>query len=294
MRAVTSAMTPPGRALVTQRGRFTNHLRCAIAPPRPARIAGAVVVERAVSDDWPISGRALTLGITGHRAANAAFAANRVAIAQALGQIMDVAQAACPPTPQLVSPLAQGTDMLAAELAVARGWRVIAPLPFGIAINIAVNIDDPAQRLAWLVRQAVTPETASLAHAMQDLAAQAHCRAFDHDDALAETLMRTGANAGALDALVADHAAAAAAIVIDASAAVVAVWDGVSPGGRGGTRHTMVQALERGRPVLWIDARAPKTGAWLTAPDDLTQVGDGDGVIDWAGFAAWCGTHGSV
>ena len=63
----------------------------------------------------------ITLGISGHREANAAFRANRALIVDALAQIFDIvdrvtAGQAMPTAPtRLISPLAQGADLIAAQ-----------------------------------------------------------------------------------------------------------------------------------------------------------------------------------
>ncbi len=249
----------------------------------------------------------LTLGVTGHREANAAFRANRAAILSAIDTILDLAQAGCDRAGLrgcVISPLAQGTDIETARLAVARGWDLRAPLPFGVAVNSAVNIDDPAERLALIDGGEPGPEARALATAMRDLAGQARCLQLAEDDATAIALIRAcaagDADAGydqagydqaaaALGALVSDHAADAARIVIDHADLLLAVWDGFSPGGTGGTRHTMATALALGLPVLWIDARAPDRRALLTVPEDLARVADPRHLLDTAGLADWFG-----
>ena len=92
----------------------------------------------------------LSLGIAGHREDNPAFAANRDRIQATVDEIFDAIAAAlafesarlapCAIAPvRLHSMLAEGADQLAAERALARGWELVSPLPFGRALNTAIN-----------------------------------------------------------------------------------------------------------------------------------------------------------
>ncbi|MBK9587951.1 MAG: hypothetical protein IPO50_05005 [Sphingomonadales bacterium] len=44
--------------------------------------------------------------------------------------------------------------------------------------------------------------------------------------------------------------------MIEQSDVLIAVWDGITPGAVGGTRHTIAAALAHGAPVIWIDAQS--------------------------------------
>ncbi|MEJ0006008.1 MAG: hypothetical protein WDM77_06365 [Steroidobacteraceae bacterium] len=67
-----------------------------------------------------------------------------------LAQILDLIAAAVTAEPAspgsgVIAPtrlhclLADGTDQLAAHAALERGWELVAPLPFGLALNVAIN-----------------------------------------------------------------------------------------------------------------------------------------------------------
>ena len=92
----------------------------------------------------------LSIGVTGHRESNAAFAANRAAIEATLAGVFDAIAAAVAAEPPLLGPnslaptrlqsmLVDGLDQMASAQALARGWELAAPLPFGRALNVAIN-----------------------------------------------------------------------------------------------------------------------------------------------------------
>ena len=54
---------------------------------------------------------------------------------------------------------------------------------------------------------------------------------------------------------------------------LIALWDGVTPGSVGGTRHTIAAALDHGAPVYWIDASAPERHMLLRGPEALATFG---------------------
>lgn len=56
-------------------------------------------------------------------------------------------------------------------------------------------------------------------------------------------------------------------VMIEQSDLLIAIWDGVTPGAVGGTRHTMAAALNEGVPVLWIDAATPGRVRLLVVPE---------------------------
>ncbi|KQT31296.1 hypothetical protein ASG29_15145 [Sphingomonas sp. Leaf412] len=230
----------------------------------------------------------LVLGITGHRAANAAFAANRAGIEAAIAAAFDAAAAAAFDAAagrvRLVSPLAQGTDLLAAELALARGWDLSAPLPFGLDLNIAIQAgaDDARDLRALIEGGAASPSAQAAAAAMRRVAARATLLELaDRDDMVRDLTVRTidapddRLAQAQLGAAMARQTAAAARIVVEQADALIAVWDGVSPGAAGGTLDTMAQALARGVPVLWIDAGDPARRRLLRLPEHLEAPSDG-------------------
>ena len=104
-------------------------------------------------DEHPVAAPAapaarLCVGVTGHREDNPSFLANSEAIERAFDRVLsliDIAEATARTagadiaTTRLHSLLADGTDELAARGALARGWELVAPLPFGLALNVAIN-----------------------------------------------------------------------------------------------------------------------------------------------------------
>ena len=86
----------------------------------------------------------LGIAITGHRVGNAAFDTNLDAIQAALSgicstidQVVSRHEHAAPV--RLNALFANGSDLLAVDEAVARGWEIVAPLPFGLRLNTAIN-----------------------------------------------------------------------------------------------------------------------------------------------------------
>ncbi|KAF0182078.1 MAG: hypothetical protein FD160_1507, partial [Caulobacteraceae bacterium] len=92
----------------------------------------------------------LSVGVTGHRAEHAAYAGNVARIEATLRTVLNLVEtaraAAKPPygaptmaPTRLHSMLADGADQLAARAALDLGWELVAPLPFGRALNCAIN-----------------------------------------------------------------------------------------------------------------------------------------------------------
>jgi hypothetical protein len=226
----------------------------------------------------------ITLGISGHREGNAAFASNRAGILDALATVFDIVDRvtarhdAAVATTRLISPLAQGADMVAAAMAIDRHWNLIAPIPFGLDLNIAINAcpDDAVQTLNLLEGQACAAATQQMVDTMRAVAASA-CRLelAEQDEHLRALFIHAlrhpedSVTAQQFAALSSDRAAAAARMVIEQSDLLIAIWDGRTPGAVGGTRHTMATALALGLPVLWIDAAAPANWSLLRLPEDL-------------------------
>ncbi|MEO8467651.1 MAG: hypothetical protein ABI640_20180 [Gammaproteobacteria bacterium] len=236
----------------------------------------------------------LCVGVTGHRDDNPAFAAHRAQIEAALAQILTVVAAAVadePPSPgagpiaptRLHCLLADGTDQLAAVSALARGWELVAPLPFGLALNAAINAHatTAADARALLSRQGnrlddCSVEVRERALRIGTLAAQA--RVFelaDCDESITELFLaklespndaRKAATFAAESSL---RVALAGRVMIEQSDFLIAIWDGATRALVGGTGHTIQVALETGAPVVWIDANAPERWRILFGPEAL-------------------------
>ncbi len=227
----------------------------------------------------------LCLAVTGHREVNPAFAANREAIVAALGRVFAAADAVTAAhqggaaTSRLFTLLAHGADLMAVDHALARGWEVTAPLPFGLDLNVAINADPATADEARALRlgEAVAdPALAARAAHIHAVAAQASLFELAEADAevaaVFEAMLAAPGDAAAAQAyinLASARAAAAGRAMIEQADVVVGIWDGVAPGGIGGTRHTVCEALDMGTPVIWVDAAHPVGVALLRLPEDL-------------------------
>jgi hypothetical protein len=235
----------------------------------------------------------LDIGITGHRSMHPVFAANRAAISETLSSlveftgitanetVLDLAVCA-PPVVRLHSLLAYGTDLMAVLAARKKGWPVIAPLPFGRALNLAINAHpaDLADMERLLIGQIPTePDVAARAMEIQDGALGVSVFELAEQDVEVERLYRAqlaapqdGAAQQAFVALCSDRAAMAARVMIDHTDILIGIWDGETRGSIGGTRHTIEAALEQGVPVVWIDARNPQGWQVLRASEELAGL----------------------
>ena len=235
----------------------------------------------------------LSLAITGHRESNASFAANRAKIHEVLSAIFDQielglaaeAQTQTLAPTRLHSLLVDGADQMAMALGKARGFELVAPLPFGRNLNTAINAhpltrEDAEALLAG--REAADPAVETRAAAMR--AWEDDTRLFelaDRDHAIAPLLLAKLANPGNLRAAQAYNFAAsqrvalAARVMLEQSDLLIAIWDGASTSFTGGTGATVALALDMGTPVLWIDARSPESWRLLFSPEALAGSGEG-------------------
>jgi tetratricopeptide (TPR) repeat protein len=167
-------------------------------------------------EPWPYA-----MGVTGHRP-HKLNADGLARIAADIGAVFDdIAAKAGGRKIACVTSLAEGADTMAAEAALARGWSVIAPLPF------------PADLYALDFAEG-TPRDTFLAL----LAKSEHfvCRPDRQDD-------------------VAGYRAASSAM-LDLADTLVAVWDGEATEALGGAYDTLREAGKRGLEAIRIDARA--------------------------------------
>ncbi len=232
----------------------------------------------------------LCLAVTGHREVNPAFAANRVAIVAALARIFDAADAVTAAheggaaTSRLFTLLAHGADLMAVDEAFERGWEITAPLPFGLALNIAINADPATAEEARALRlgePVADPALAARAAHIHAVAARASLFELAEADAgvaaVFEAMLAAPGDGAATQTyinLASARAAAAGRAMIEQADVVVGIWDGVAPGGIGGTRHTIAEALDMGTPVIWLDAANPGRIALLRLPEDLFALGE--------------------
>ncbi|MBC7522739.1 MAG: hypothetical protein H7268_16805 [Sandarakinorhabdus sp.] len=235
----------------------------------------------------------LSIGVTGHRGTNPAFAANRDAIEAALHNLFGiidttVANAPVPagegraaPT-RLHSLLVDGLDQVAARQGLDRGWEIVAPLPFGRRLNTVINArPHDGVEARQLLRGETASNPATQAAASDIAALTDRARVFelaDRDDAIAALFLARRdapadmACAQAYSFAASERVALAAEVMIEQSDLIIGVWDGGSTSFIGGTGHTIALALDRGAPVLWVDARAPARVRLLRAPETLAAI----------------------
>ncbi len=234
----------------------------------------------------------LCLGVTGHRDSHAAFVAHGVRIEAVLGQILDQIDAVTRAEPVLPQPtrlhslLADGTDQMAATAAIGRGWDLVAVLPFGSALNVAINAGPTSVADAQALlrgEKAADEPTNSRAAAIHACADQAQLfELADQDDALKARFLAKlmapddhGA-AHTYSSRASERVALAGRVMIEQSDIIIGVWDGVAHSAVGGTGHTIAAALEMGAAVIWIDARAPEDWSLLRTPESLVVRRHGD------------------
>ena len=241
-----------------------------------------------MADSMALPPSRLCIGITGHREGNVAFAANRDKIEQQLGAIFDMAgvvaarQKDAVSKTRLLSPLAQGADLMAAELALARKWEVCAPLPFGLDLNMTINLiaDGPEDILAYRHgHSGCNPATLAHGEHMRSVASQVRMFILAEQDGLVARLLdaslRHPADADAQQAFAAitsERAAAASRVMIEQSDILIAIWDGSTLGAMGGTRHSIAASVNLGVPVIWIDATAPDRWTLFNEPEALAAI----------------------
>jgi hypothetical protein len=234
--------------------------------------------------------RRLHLGVTGHRANHPGFDAQAASISAALSQIFDVVDQALASLPAVagagtVAPtrlhalLADGTDGMAADMALTRGYELVAPLPFGRRLNKAINALPASAadaRLLMAGNEASDPLTQLRADGIRRLSDQATLISLaDQDESIAQLFLdkldhpADAPKAQRFAAEASRRVATAGRILIEQSDILVAVWDGVSTAHVGGTGHTIEAALNVGSPVVWIDTANPVDWRILIGPEAL-------------------------
>lgn len=193
------------------------------------------------------AGRSLIVAVTGHRLGQLPESERpriKAEIARALEEAEKATRAAtgAPARCVLHSAIAEGADRYAADAALARGWRLVTPLPFSVE-RYAEDFPDQAskehyQRLLWASRR-VLPVP---------------------DDLVAKV---GGGGAGPY--------AAVGRALIEKADLLLCVWNGLPPKGPGGTSEVAALMLEKGGLVLWIPAAGG--GAKLVGPAPLPRAG---------------------
>ena len=235
----------------------------------------------------------LSLGVTGHRADNPAFAANRERIAATLNDVLDRISAAVAAAPLVFGPdskapvrlhtlMADGVDQMTAGMALARGWELVSPLPFGHRLNEAVNgLPQSAPDARALLAGEDPADGVVLARVRAIRAVAERSQVFElaeQDAELAELLLAKldapsdFAKAQLFAGRSSERVALAGRVLIEQSDFMLAVWDGVTMAFGGGTGHTIAAALDLGAAVIWIDPNAPEAWRILRAPESLATL----------------------
>jgi hypothetical protein len=238
----------------------------------------------------------LCVGVTGHRHDNPLFAARRIRIESTLSAILDLidievageAKASgveLAPT-RLHSLLADGADQMAAEAALARGWELIAPLPFGFTLSATIGAQPTSSTEAHALLfggadQLHTVHAAARERVERVRQLASRARLFemaDRDEAIRALLQAKLADpqnhrlGQVFDAEISLRVALASRVMVEHSDFVIAVWDGTTRALVGGTGHTIHVALEAGATVVWIDVDAPENWHILSGPEALAEV----------------------
>ena len=227
----------------------------------------------------------LAIAITGHRPDNGSLASNEAEVKATLDALFGridairTAHSEAPRPVRLHALLAGGVDQTAAALALKYDWSLVAPLPFGSGLNLAINAGAKnLEDVAALVdgRMAGDSEVEQRAAEIRSLLEQAHTfEIADRDDeirAILETTLLEPQNAQAaqrLAALCSDNVALAGRVMIERCDLLIAVWDGKMTDLPGGTGHTVLKALEQGTPALVIDPLEPTVWSILSRPEEL-------------------------
>ena len=142
-----------------------------------------------------------------------------------------------PPLIRAISPLAEGVDRMFSREAIATGCELAVVLPFPQA-----EFENDFQ-----------PETALEENSLEQF----------------RGLIGKASTVFELDGCREDSARAyhhAGTVVLNQSDLLIVVWDGERKNQRGGTEETFDDAVERGVPVIWIDAHAPHHWRIVTQP----------------------------
>ena len=236
--------------------------------------------------DWPPENWRghLAIGVSGHRPGNAAYDANRAAVDAALAEVLariaaKASSAEKLDAVRLYSLLSPGVDQSAADFALDAGWQLVAPLPFGAALNSAIGAGAKSEEdLAALTSggKAADEAVEARAQAIRERVAQAHCfELAERDDeirgALSASLADPADSAARrrYDALASDNVALAGRIMLERCDLLIAVWDGAYSDLAGGTGHTVIAALKEGVQVLLIEPQRAAEWRMLTHPEDF-------------------------
>lgn len=198
---------------------------------------------------------AFRIGVTGHRSSRldpdqiARIDAQVQSVLEIVRRSVDNARARhdreyqdAPSILYFVSALADGADTLAAKRALDAGWRLLSPLPFS-AETYANDFSGEDRR-----------ELEAMLEAAEAIAELDGVR----DSPMTEE--RAYLQAGL--------------VTVDQSDIMIAIWDGEEARGVGGTAMIKEEALNAGKPVIWINAAADKPPVFIKPANEETPVTD--------------------
>jgi hypothetical protein len=221
----------------------------------PARKDAAFLSQHSAAAAPPLLPFVLSVGVTGHRSDSlspdtlADLAARIRATLQLVGEATNVLfdrERGCfadtPPLLRFVSPIADGSDQVAAALALELGWELQAVLPFARDEYRRSLADDEAR-----IRFDALLEGSTCALELPG----------DWSRELDAYIMAGRATVAHCDAL-------------------IAVWDGLPPRGRGGTGEVVQLAITRGTAVIHLhpDASRPPRLLWSGFDPAVPTAGD--------------------
>lgn len=194
------------------------------------------------------------VGVTGHRDV-ADDESLRNAIRKVLNEVSQVAQSlatgelkehtAGPPVLRLISPLAEGADRIVANVALEAGFELCSPIPFSIDEYLndfgAPDSKEEFLRLVAATARDGVPQVLQL----------------DGDPKEREKAYRSVGRT-----------------MVVQSDLVIAIWDGQSERGEGGTAEVVRAALSLTLPVVWIHSRDADRIELLVGPEDSPQTQD--------------------
>jgi len=236
--------------------------------------------------------RRFTVAVTGHRSTHSAFPDDHLSIRADFEEIFAAIDRAAPPassaaarpglaTTRLHTLFSDGIDQIAANMALDRGWELVSPLPFGRALNAAINAQPLSAGDARAIlagERARDADVRARVAAIDALADRARLFELADQDATITALFLAMldapddfAQAQFFGLESGRRAGLAAHILVEQSDLVIAYWDGLSTANVGGTGHTVATALNLGAPVLWIDPARPRDWRILHAPESLVD-----------------------
>jgi hypothetical protein len=229
-----------------------------------------------------MSGQALRRGkvaITGHRLAHPGLAGRVDAVSAAIAELFETLTS--PEGSELHTMLADGVDQIATQHALRMQWRVKAILPFGAPLTCAIGASAKSDDAENKRRLLLDAERANKAGERSDndqiraffaLARRIEVEALaDCDDYFADAWIAASSDETSRQSFSEESSeryAMAARLSLDASEILVAVWNGASSDAVGGTGYTIMEALSRHLPVLWIEPETAPAVRVLFAPED--------------------------